>query len=181
MAQVPCTFRQAHGAIDHTPGSAITAGDVVVHGTALVTIATQNIAANKKGSLATCGQFRGPKVTGALSKGDAIFWDADGDPVGGDAGTGALTDDGTKGPFAGWVTVAAGASDETVDFELRSVDATDAETLGLADLSDVDSVAYTAGKILVADGTSKYADVAMSGDATIDETGAVEVSDLTIS
>ena len=63
--------------IDHTPGSALAAGDVVVQGD-LVGVATMPIAANTLGSLAVSGVFDFPKATGggtAITIGSIVYWD----------------------------------------------------------------------------------------------------------
>ena len=61
--------------IPHTPGSALTAGDVVVQ-TNLVGVAEVDIAANELAALAVTGVFQLPKETGvAFSVGDLIYWD----------------------------------------------------------------------------------------------------------
>ena len=61
--------------IDYTPGSAVSAGDVVVQ-SELVGIALDDIAANEKGSLAVRGKFTVPKDTStAFSAGDLVYWD----------------------------------------------------------------------------------------------------------
>jgi len=51
-----------------------------------------------------------------------------------------------------------------------------AGTAEIADLADVGTVAYAAGSILVADGNS-YEEVVISGDATMDATGAITIVD----
>ncbi len=51
-------------------------------------------------------------------------------------------------------------------------------TVTLDDLSDVGTIAYTAGKILVADGDS-YEEVAVSSHVTMDNTGAVTLATVT--
>ena len=84
-------FIQTGNAIDYTPGSAVSAGDVIAIGSNTIAIAQLDIAADALGALATRGIFDGVKVTGAISLGDAVYWDADGDPVGGVAGSGAFT------------------------------------------------------------------------------------------
>ena len=74
MAQVPATrYQSTDGAIDYTPGSAVTAGDVIVLGS-VVAIATQDIAASVLGSLALEGVFKVPKITGANAVGTLIYW-----------------------------------------------------------------------------------------------------------
>ncbi len=54
-----------------------------------------------------------------------------------------------------------------------------ASTSELDDLSDVDTLAYTGGSILVADNTSKYVERAVSGHATLDATGALTLATVT--
>lgn len=114
MAQVPATRHSSPGgAIDYTPGSAVTAGDVLVLGD-VVAVATQDIAANALGALEVSGVFKVPKITGALTVGVLVYWDPAGDPVSGDAGTGAAT--GTAGALKrmGYAALAAGANDAFV-------------------------------------------------------------------
>tara|TARA_R110002072_G_scaffold238769_3_gene396390 strand:- start:10357 stop:11040 length:684 start_codon:yes stop_codon:yes gene_type:complete len=106
------TLVQNPGAIDHTPSSAVTAGDVVVTG-ARVEIARTDIAADRQGSLSCEGIYDIVKVTGAIAVGVDVFWDADGDPVGGTAGSGAATTE-PLGPWIGRTTKAAGSSDTVV-------------------------------------------------------------------
>lgn len=91
MAQTTSIFRHEGESIDYTPGSAVTAGDVVVVSDDLIGIAKCDIAAGVLGSLAVEGVFDVPKITGAISLGDKVHWDADADPVGGTAGSGAAS------------------------------------------------------------------------------------------
>jgi predicted RecA/RadA family phage recombinase len=98
--------------IDYTPGSAVAEGDVVVQGL-LVAVATQPIAASELGSLATSGVFDFVKATGAITAGAAVYWDVDGDPVGGTAGTGALTTTSSGNLLAGKAAIAAASGDAT--------------------------------------------------------------------
>jgi predicted RecA/RadA family phage recombinase len=118
------TYRQTGDSIDHTPSSAIAAGDVVVLGSRLVTIAKIAIEAGRLGALATSGLFLVAKDDSDIQEGDPLFWDADGDPVGGDAGTGAFSKDSALGPFAGWATADAGVAAERVQMDLHSTDGT---------------------------------------------------------
>lgn len=108
--------------IDHTPGSAVAAGAVVLLGTNLVTIATHDIEANRLGAVATRGVFDVVKDDSNITGPAAAYWDADGDPVGGDAGTGAFSSDSTVGPFAGWFLEVASAEAGTVRMYLNSRD-----------------------------------------------------------
>lgn len=165
MAQVPATVYSSGGAIDYTPGSAVTAGDVVLIGTR-VCVATQDIAASALGSLATEGIFKMPKVTGALSAGDAIYWDVDGNPVGGDAGTGAASGTASVGNLMGSATAAAAEADEYVYVELQAAKrtATIAGSVTADDITGSDSAlaiaglaAAQGGSVSVTGGTSSTA------------------------
>ncbi len=167
------TYVQDGDSIDYTPSSAVAAGDVIAQGT-LVGVAKTPIAGNVLGALAVRGVFDVAKAAVVFTAGAAVYWDADGDPVGGTAGTGASTTTRTGNTFMGFALVAAGQTAETVRTALRSVEATAAEVLGLGDLSDVGPVSYTAGKVLVADGDS-FESVAVSGNATLAANGALAV------
>jgi len=60
--------------LDHTPSSAVAAGEVVVIG-AIIGVAPRPIAANTLGSLAVEGVFEMPVATGATgAQGSAINW-----------------------------------------------------------------------------------------------------------
>jgi len=161
-------------AIDHTPVAAVAAGAVVEVGNRVL-VAKRDIAANTLGALATRGIFDVAKVSGAISAGDGIYWDNDGNPVGGTVGSGAATKTSADGKFMGYAIADAGETATTVRVMLRSMEDANAEALGLGDLSDVGAVAYTAGRILVADGDS-YEDVAVSGDATLAANGALSLA-----
>jgi predicted RecA/RadA family phage recombinase len=114
------TFIQAGDSIDYTPVSAVAAGQVVVVGSH-IGIARTPIAAGALGSLAVRGLFDVAKVTGAITIGSALYWDADGDPVGGTAGTGALTTTSAGNTFAGFAAAAAAESAATVRLNLVGV------------------------------------------------------------
>jgi predicted RecA/RadA family phage recombinase len=60
--------------LDHTPSSAVAAGEVVVIG-AIIGVAPRPIAANALGTLAVEGVFEMPVATGATgAQGSAINW-----------------------------------------------------------------------------------------------------------
>ncbi len=62
-------------AIDYTPGSAVTAGDVIVQED-LVGVAKLDIAANEQGSLHVTGVFDFEKDVGtAMTAGKLAYWD----------------------------------------------------------------------------------------------------------
>lgn len=72
------TFIHDGNAIDHTPGSDVAAGDVVVQGE-LVGVAKLDMVANTLGALAVKGVFDFPKATGvgtAIGAGAKVYWDA---------------------------------------------------------------------------------------------------------
>lgn len=100
---------------DYVAGSAVTAGDVIVVN-GLPRIAHLNIAAGVLGALAVLGGiYNGVKDSSNISDGSALYWDADGDPVGGTAGTGALTTTSAGNTHIGYATKAAGVSDGLVE------------------------------------------------------------------
>ena len=101
--------------IDYTPGSDVAAGDVVVQG-ALVGVAKLPIASGALGALAVRGVFDVVQAAVAFTAGDAVYWDADGDPVGGDAGTGAATSTATSNTFMGFALADTADTDETVSY-----------------------------------------------------------------
>ena len=100
--------------IDYTPGSAVSAGDVVVQGE-LVGVASLDIAANALGALTVAGVFDFPKATGggtAITAGAKVYWDV------GD--TEAKEDDETAAnKLIGKVVKAAADADATVRVRLN--------------------------------------------------------------
>jgi len=118
MAQVAAVRRQSSGdTIDYTPGSAVTAGDVVVVGN-IVGVAESSIAASVQGSLSIGGVWRLPKITGAITAGQKLYWDPAGDPVSGDSSSGAITATAGSLKVAGYAVAAQASGDETVDVVL---------------------------------------------------------------
>jgi len=111
-------FRKNDDLIDYyNSGSALLSGAVVITADRKFAIVNglRGIAASESGTLAASGHADVAKVTGALSVGDRVFWNAAGDPVGGTAGTGALTGSAGNGyTFAGTVETAAASGDATV-------------------------------------------------------------------
>jgi predicted RecA/RadA family phage recombinase len=173
MKMSQATYVERGETIDYTPGSDVAAGQVVIQGD-FVGVAKQPIAANAPGGLAVAGVFDVVKAAVTFGAGVAVFWDTDGNPVGGTAGSGAATTAASGNKFMGFTVAAAGETAGTVRVSLRSVESASRETIGLADLADVGPVAYDAGKILVADGDS-FESVAVSGDVTLAANGAVTI------
>ena len=114
------TLVQKGDIIDHTPGSAVVAGQVVVQN-GLVGVAIRPIAANVLGSLDTAGVFDLAKEHGAVNAGATLYWDADGNPQGGEAGTGCATTTSSGNTFIGRSVIAALEDDETVRTRLGGV------------------------------------------------------------
>ena len=106
-------FIQEGQAIDYTPGSAVAAGQVVVQGS-MIGVAKTPIAAGALGALAVKGIFDVVKANEQQALGAALYWDADGNPYNGTAGTGCATTTSTGNTFIGFSQAAAGATDEVV-------------------------------------------------------------------
>jgi len=118
------TFIHRGDAIDYTPETAVSAGDVVVQN-ALVGVAKLDIAAGALGALHVSGVFDFPKAAGAntaIAAGAKVYWDAesgiavDADGYATASGTGTPSDmayDDTL-PQLGKAVLAAGDSDTTV-------------------------------------------------------------------
>ncbi len=112
------TMRQSGETIDYTPGSAVTAGDVVVLGS-MVCVAERDIDASVKGQLTIKGVARFPKAvdsSSALSAGTKVYWDASGEVVTTTEASNKVA--GYTVPKDGESTVAAAAADATVDVDL---------------------------------------------------------------
>lgn len=118
MAQYPALYGHEGEAIDYTPNSAVTAGDVVIVGNR-VAVSTNAIAASVQGSVYVRGVVQLPKITGAIAIGDPVFWAAAGTPVTGDASSGAASNTGT-GTYAGICTKAALSGDARVAVDLNA-------------------------------------------------------------
>jgi predicted RecA/RadA family phage recombinase len=134
-------YRQEGAALDYTPTSAVAAGDVLVLGTNLIAIAKLDIPANKLGAAHVVGVFDVVKDDSDIAAWTAAYWDADGNPVGGDAGTGAFSDNSTLGPFAGWFLEAAGTTVGTVRMLLTSL--VDQDAVARSELVQDDEQFYT--------------------------------------
>ncbi len=146
--QFQARFIQEGDAIDYRPSGDVDAGKVVVLG-AHVGISKVPIPANTLGALAIEGLFDVVKVTGAINDGAAIFWDADGNPLNGTAGTGCATTVSGGNTFMGFAVGGALETDETVRIDLIGV-ATVTNTIHNA-LTAVIEDPGAAGAIPVAD------------------------------
>lgn len=105
--------------VNYTPAAAVSAGDVIVQ-SSLVGVAKTNIAIAEVGTLAIAGVFDIPQKAEIIAAGKPVYWDADGDPYNGTAGTGAMTATVADGVFAGFALGLTTATTETVRVALQS-------------------------------------------------------------
>lgn len=168
-------FVKKGGARNYTPGADVAAGDVVVLASILIAVAREPILSGVLGTVHTDGIYDVLQAAMTFADGQAVYWDVNGTPVGGST-TGAAVESSAEGPFMGFAIGATVGTDLTVRVELRSVESSAAETLGLADLDDIASTAYTGGSILIADNTSLYVETAVSGDGTLTAAGVLAVT-----
>jgi len=106
-------YRAAGQRVDYVPSGDVAVGAVVVESN-LLGMATRPIAANAQGSLAVSGVFDIVKANEQITQGSLVYWDADGDPYNGTAGTGAATTTSTDNTLIGVALATAGATDEKV-------------------------------------------------------------------
>lgn len=118
MPQTPATTWSDDGSIDYTPSAAVTGGDVIVLGS-IVAVATDDIAANVKGSLSIDGIYKVPKITGVITVGAKVYWDPAGSPVTGDASSGAATPTAGSLKVMGYAVLAAASGDSYVYVDLQ--------------------------------------------------------------
>jgi predicted RecA/RadA family phage recombinase len=121
------SFYQNGKSIDYTPAVDVAAGTIVVQ-KGLVGITKLDIPANVKGALCIEGIFAVPKKNEAFVAGLPVWFDANGDPQGGTAGTGAATQVGGDAQVSGDVllgtaVIAAVAADQFVYVALNKFDA----------------------------------------------------------
>jgi predicted RecA/RadA family phage recombinase len=111
------TFIQDGKSVDYTPTIDTPAGTVVVVGQT-VGIVTESIKANALGARSLTGIYGLVKDASEITDGASLYWDADGNPVGGVAGTGAATTSAGGNTFIGWAYGASHAADAMVQGRL---------------------------------------------------------------
>lgn len=94
-------------------GAALASGQVVVTGS-LVGVSIGAYEIGDTAQVALEGVFDIPKATGAIAHGAPVYFDADGDPIGGTAGTGAATATAAANRLVGYAFEAATSGDATV-------------------------------------------------------------------
>lgn len=117
MTQATHRFLGDH--VDYTAPAAITAGDVVQIGP-LLAHASSDVASGETDGFSVYGIKDVVKVMVAVTAGDHIYWDDDGDPVNGTAGTGAATTDAADHPLMGVAVADATSGAETVRVRFQS-------------------------------------------------------------
>jgi hypothetical protein len=131
MAQTPCIKRGAGRSVPiASSGSARLAGTVVAIGTTVVGIIEVDTPANAPAAMAVAGTWKVPKDTSDVTAGDALYWNATGDPYGGTAGSGCFTKTVGSNIFGGIALESAGATTGNVEMMLRSIDGTVPGALG---------------------------------------------------
>jgi predicted RecA/RadA family phage recombinase len=161
MAQTPAALVTSDGDyIDYTPGSAVTAGDVVELGS-IPLVAARDIAASALGALHCEGVYDVPKTSDTFTAGDAVYWDNDANPVTGTAGSGAA--DAVTGNLMGVAIADAATGDSYVRVKLTAAKRTTtiAGSVTADDITATDSslaisglAAAQGGAIAMAGGTS---------------------------
>jgi len=104
--------------IPYVASGAKASGQVVVIGS-IVGISMTDVANTKTGQLAVEGVWDIPAATAEITAGAAVYWDADGNPVGGTAGTGAATATATDNTLAGYALATKAAGGGTVRVKLK--------------------------------------------------------------
>jgi len=99
MAKPKGKIYQTGDVVDYTPSAAKSGGDVVQLDDGRAGIVLNDIAAAALGAAAVEGIARIEKAQVAMAVGDRVFFDEDGDPYGGTAGSGAATDLPDDGDF----------------------------------------------------------------------------------
>ena len=107
--------------IEYTASADIDAGDVVVQGQ-LVGIAKANIDDGDTGAISVAGIFDVVQAAEIITAGSAVYWDANGNPVGGVALSGAATATASANTFMGFAQAVTAATDSTVRVAMRSAE-----------------------------------------------------------
>ena len=106
-------YIQKGDVLTHTATAAVRSGGVVVKGF-LVGIAQIDAAIGARVPLAVTGVWEVPAAAAAITDGAKVYWDANGDPYGGTAGTGAATATATDNTLMGYAIEAKALNGATV-------------------------------------------------------------------
>ena len=152
-------FVNVGNTVDYVPGAAVAEGQIVVQDQ-LVGIAERPIDANVQGALTVRGVFNMVKANEQIGAGAKVYWDDNGNPYNGVAGTGCLTTSAGGNTFAGKAVELAAATDERV----------------LTRLEDVAALTNTVHNAL----TASIADPGDAGAIPVTDSGEVEIVSTTI-
>lgn len=146
MTQTRCNRANNGTQVKYTPVADVIAGQVVVVG-GIPMIAPYAIAAGVEGVLEPDGGWDVPAATGAWTQGDAIYWDDNGDPITGDAGSGAFTTTASGNYLAGYAAKDKASGDAYGKLNLTSAKRTTtiAGSVTADDLTGSDSSLAIAG------------------------------------
>ncbi len=150
--------------VDYTPGADVAAGDVEVIGTVPM-VALVEILSGVLGTLASEGIFDVAKETGAVTAGDAVYWDATGDPVGGVGGSGAAISTASGANLMGLAVADAASGATTVRTKLTAAKRT--TTIGGA---------VTASDITAEDATLTITGIAAAQGGAVTNVGGVSAT-----
>ena len=109
-----------------TAGADVADGDVVVSNTRVGVVHDergQGVASGDEGLAIFATDEKGiemPKATGAISQNAKVYWNPTGDPIGGTAGTGAVTATASTNLYLGRAVEAAASGDATVIVHLTN-------------------------------------------------------------
>ncbi|MEL6706003.1 MAG: DUF2190 family protein [Bacteroidota bacterium] len=106
-----------------TASADVSDGDLVVENDR-VGIAFDDTANGAEGIMIVATDGKGilmPKTTGAISRNARVYFDADGNPIGGTAGSGAMTATATDNVLVGYAVEAAASGDAEVLVHLTGV------------------------------------------------------------
>ena len=103
--------------IPFTATADIVSGQVLAVGP-LIGISMTDVANGAQGQMALEGVFEVPAAAAEITAGAAVYWDADGDPYGGTAGSGAATATATDNTLMGHAIAAKALNVGTVCVKL---------------------------------------------------------------
>lgn len=103
--------------IPFTAGADVVSGQVVVAGS-LVGVSMTDEANGAAGEMAVEGVYDVPAAAAAITVGAPVYWDADGDPYGGTADSGAATATATDNTLMGHAIAAKALNGGTVRVKL---------------------------------------------------------------
>ena len=103
--------------IPFTAAADVVSGQVVVVGT-LAGVSLTDVAQGAVGQLAIYGVWDIPAATAEITQWAPVYWDADGNPVGGTSGSGAATATDTANTLMGYALATKGSGGGTVRVKL---------------------------------------------------------------